>query len=635
MKRSALFLLSLSVLFASEAARAEEGRFDAQTFRPSAAPRDLVMVPKSEVIGHKSPVIGFYYDIALDPLVFLNKDTGQTVNAVAARLQLTGLAGIGFFDWFDVSLAMPFIAWQTSDNLRSVGTEGSVQTPAFGDLRLTSKVAIPYFNRKEEIKKGFGMAVTGNINLPTGSTAAFAGDGVVTGGASIITDYRFNLGVLLTGNVGIWFRPDRQFAGVRVGDMASVGLAAEAYVVQRWGLSVLGGVYGYPSLTKFPDSARQIPAEVLLALRWQTKQGITITFGGSFGAACGFGAPAIRFFNGITFQPKSSREQEEINRLLQRDSDDPDHDGLIAPADKCPNEPGRPENFGCPDTDSDGDGVVDRDDQCPDLPAGPGGRQGCPSVYVKGDEIVITDQVHFATDKDVILDESKPILEAVARVLVAHPEIRELEVEGHTDVRASAAYNLDLSQRRVDSVRTYLIEQGIDPGRITAKGYGHTQPLYDDTACDATDEELSADCRFMTSKNRRVVFRIVRRGAPPPRALSGADNNASILPSKSTVLPSNSSTLPNQGALPKNQGTLPSKGTLPSGSTLPSSGGLPSGSTLPKNNGTLPSKSVLPRSGAPAPKTPTEAKPKTPTEAKPKTPTEAKPKTPTEAKPKK
>ena len=71
-------------------------------------------------------------------------------------------------------------------------------------------------------------------------------------------------GLILAANGGIWFRPDRQLAGIRIGNMASFGVSAEAYVVQRWGLSVIGEVYGYPSLTSFPDKPKDIPAEVLL-----------------------------------------------------------------------------------------------------------------------------------------------------------------------------------------------------------------------------------------------------------------------------------------------------------------------------------------------------------------------------------
>lgn len=586
-------LLALAPLLAAGSARAQqEKRFDAEVFQPSAGPRDLVMVQKSEVIGHMSPVLGVYADIEFNPLALVtSQSTGQDVHAVTQRLTVTPMAGIGFFNWLDVTAALPLVGYQTGDNLRELGTEGSVASSAVGDMRLSARVAIPYFNRKNDVKSGFGLAVAGGMNLPTGNPAAFTGDGVVTGGPVLIADYRFGFGLLLAANTGLWFRPSTDFLGIKIGDEASVGVAAEQYVWQSKGVSVIGEVYGYPTLTKFPNSPREVPAEVLLGVRWQGKRGVTVTAGGSFGAACGFGAPSLALWASVTWQPANSREQEEIDRLQQRDQDDPDHDGLIGDADRCPNAAGPPENHGCPDTDSDGDGVIDRLDDCPDIPAGPHGRNGCPAAYVKGDEIVILDQVHFATDKDVILDDSKPTLDEVAKVLIDNPDIRELKIEGHTDVRAGDIYNMGLSQRRVNSVMRYLTEQGIDPQRIQAKGFGHLHPVYDDSACLGPDEGLSPTCKMMTSKNRRVVFRIVHRGAPPPRPITGApDGNASVLPSKESVLPSageGEGVLTSHGALPTTKGTLPN-------SVLPEAGSNPGLPTLHK---ALPDKGVLPRQG--------------------------------------
>jgi outer membrane protein OmpA-like peptidoglycan-associated protein len=473
------------------------------------------------------------------------------------------------------------------------------------------------------------MAIAGNVNLPTGNENAFTSDGVLTGGVTLITDYRFNFGLILATNLGLWLRPDTQFAGVRIGNMAQLGVAGEMYVVQRWGLSVIGEVYGYPSLTSFPDSPKQVPAEALLGLRWQTKQGITITFGGSFGAACGFGSPAIRFFNGITWQPKGSREQEEINRLLMGDSYDPDHDGIAGDADKCPDKPGSPERFGCPDRDIDNDGVLDRDDECTKGRVGARGKKGCPSVYIKGEEIVVLDPIHFVTDKDILLDESKPILDEIARVLKRHPEVREIVIEGHTDSRAGMLYNMNLSQRRVNNVMNELVLRGVDPARMTAKGFGQSELDYDDSTCTMPDEELTPDCRFMMSKNRRVVFRIKRFGAVPPRALTGAPGEGT-LPYKKRILPNAGDGVlprifrkkPGKESKPNPPGPLPNRGVLEkkkdavlgSGSVLPpSSTKDPAGGEGLKKEGVLPkSRGVLPRSGTPeaapppAPTTPPE-----------------------------
>lgn len=648
MKRTFTLLLSLAACCAAPVVSAEEGRFDAQIFRPSAGPRDLVMIQKSETIGHKSLTLGFYSDIALDPLAIASITTGKQVSAVGARLQLTGLVGFGLYDWVDFGLAIPFVAWQTSDNLRALGSEGSVTPNALGDLRLSTKVAIPGFNRKDHIREGFGMAVTGNVNLPTGNQNAFASDGALTGGLGYVVDYRFNFGLLVAANAGMWFRPDRQFAGTKVGDMANFGLAGEMYVVQRWGWSVLGGVFGHVNMAKFPDSPRQVPAEALLALRFQMDSGFTLTVGGSFGANCGFGAPVFRAFGGLVWTPSTSREQELINRLKRMDSEDPDEDGIMGSKDKCPEEKGPAENNGCPEKDEDKDGVFDRIDKCPQL-SGMTAKEGCPVAYRKDDEIVILDPVHFATDRDEVLDDSKSLLDQVVGVLKNSPDILEMEIEGHTDVRASDAYNFNLSQRRVDNVRVYMIQKGIDPTRLSARGYGHSKPIYDDSTCNAPDEKLSEDCKFMTSKNRRVVFRIKRQGVPQSRSLDGSapilgpsgpglpksdplapstplgggdsvfpkpKDAGPILPSTQGGLPSNAGALPSGGAgLPSSGSGLPSNGgALPKGdSALPKSGGgLPSGgsSSLPSGSSGLPSgNSVLPSSKpAPAPAKPPPSK---------------------------
>jgi OmpA-OmpF porin, OOP family len=598
MKRSVMLLAALAAslagsLVGARAEAADEGRFDAQIFRPAAGPRDLVMVSKSEIIADRSPTVGALLHYSLDPLALFMKERDQQLKAIAGRLELDALAGIGLFNWADVTLAFPIILAQTGDNLRPIGTEGAVQSSALGDLRLTARFALPYLNRKAEIKRGFGMAVTGNINLPTGNVNAFTSDGTVTGGFGLIADYRWNFGLIVAANAGMWLRPDREFAGVRIGNMASFGLAAEMNIIQRWGISAIGEVYGHANLTKFPDSAAQVPAEALLGLRWQTKHGVTLTVGGAFGADCGFGVPAFRGFIELTFQPSKSYEQEEINRLQQRDIDDPDGDGLIGDADLCPHNPGLPVNLGCPDGDKDNDGIVDRADECPDQAAGPGGEKGCPAVHIKGDQIVLLDQVHFATDGDIILDESKPTLQAVAQVLKDNPDIRTVEIEGHTDIRATKTYNITLSQRRVNNVKDYLVSQGIDPTRIKATGFGHSRAIEDDSMCDKPDDQLTPDCKRKTSTNRRVVFTIKSHGAPLPTPLTGADANAAVLPRKELVLPT-TGTLPKQGVL-SNHGVLDkSQHVLPAGgSVLPNEG---SGGVLPTGTS-----NVLPKTGTPKP----------------------------------
>jgi outer membrane protein OmpA-like peptidoglycan-associated protein len=176
---------------------------------------------------------------------------------------------------------------------------------------------------------------------------------------------------------------------------------------------------------------------------------------------------------------------------------DDDADGVADREDKCPRVPGVVEAGGCPDPDRDGDTVVDRLDNCPDEPGTPA-NAGCKAkqlVRLTGDKIEILDAVYFRTDKADIRSKSFKLLDNVGKVLATHPAIT-VRVEGHTDTDGDDAHNLDLSQRRAESVVAYLAKKGIDRARLTAQGFGETQPIADNT----TKKGKAA--------NRRVVFAI-------------------------------------------------------------------------------------------------------------------------------
>ena len=181
---------------------------------------------------------------------------------------------------------------------------------------------------------------------------------------------------------------------------------------------------------------------------------------------------------------------------------DTDGDGLTDTDDECPTEAGPLETKGCPD--SDGDRVPDKRDECPNEPispqADPARSNGCPSrVIVTADAIEIMDKVYFNTGKASIKKVSYPLLDDVATVLMNNLDLTLIEVAGHTDSQGSNKSNLDLSQRRAESVKAYLVSKGVDASRLSPKGYGEERPSEtNDTA------EGRAD-------NRRVEFTIEER----------------------------------------------------------------------------------------------------------------------------
>ncbi|MBM7114307.1 tandem-95 repeat protein [Archangium primigenium] len=190
---------------------------------------------------------------------------------------------------------------------------------------------------------------------------------------------------------------------------------------------------------------------------------------------------------------------------------DSDGDGLLDAQDKCPLEAEDKDGFededGCPDPDNDKDGIPDTSDRCPNEPETINGvkdEDGCPDqgkamVVIQGNKILILEKVYFATNKDVILPRSFNLLQQVAAVLRANPQIEKVRVEGHTDSQGSDAKNLDLSQRRANNVRRRLVEQEkIGAERLEATGYGETRPV---------DSNLTSKGR---ENNRRVEFTILR-----------------------------------------------------------------------------------------------------------------------------
>lgn len=127
-------------------------------------------------------------------------------------------------------------------------------------------------------------------------------------------------------------------------------------------------------------------------------------------------------------------------------------------------------------------------------------------VEVKTDSVQILEQVFFDLDKSTIRPESLPLLDQVANTLLLNPQLRRVEIQGHTDSQGTAEYNLALSQARADAVRAYLVSRGVAEYRLVAVGYGLSQPVTQETS------------EAKRALNRRVQFVILEQGAPQGEA---------------------------------------------------------------------------------------------------------------------
>jgi len=172
---------------------------------------------------------------------------------------------------------------------------------------------------------------------------------------------------------------------------------------------------------------------------------------------------------------------------------DTDGDKVFNEDDRCPALAGTIALAGCPDSDK--DGVSDLDDRCPNS-VGTIANKGCPEIAPEDLTRIntIASKVFFETGKADLKPESKAQLDALVLILNKY-EGAILVVEGHTDNVGTDEYNQDLSQRRMNAVKAYLMSKGIMESRIVAIGYGESKPIADNGTAAGR------------AKNRRVEMR--------------------------------------------------------------------------------------------------------------------------------
>ena len=110
---------------------------------------------------------------------------------------------------------------------------------------------------------------------------------------------------------------------------------------------------------------------------------------------------------------------------------------------------------------------------------------------------LVLEGVNFETNSAVITEDSNDILRKALNTLRTNPDLR-VEIQGHTDDVGRNAANQRLSERRANSVRDWMIQNGIDGGRMTARGYGEDSPL------------VPNDSDENRAKNRRIQFRVIQ-----------------------------------------------------------------------------------------------------------------------------
>jgi outer membrane protein OmpA-like peptidoglycan-associated protein len=139
-------------------------------------------------------------------------------------------------------------------------------------------------------------------------------------------------------------------------------------------------------------------------------------------------------------------------------------------------------------------------------------------IKLTATEIQIKQQVQFALDSAVILPESFGLLTEIADTVIRNPQLKRIEVQGHTDNSGTPEHNKVLSEQRAEAVRAWLVQHGAPADRLVARGYGQEKPLV---------PNVTAANR---AKNRRVQFIILDKDSAAPPAPAPGDRKKNPLP---------------------------------------------------------------------------------------------------------
>lgn len=337
------------------------------TFNPGA--RQTMTLGSADLLDARQLSVGLVGHYAHDPLVF-TVDGARVGALVSSRVTAHLVAGFGIFDWLEVGLQLPVVAFQRGDDLAPYGLL-PVAATALGAPLLQGRVAFLRQDRGRPLDLGLLLGLT----LPLGTAAALTKDPGLGLAFMPRVQAGYSFGpVRLGADVGVTVRGSEALSPTstviidEVGSQFAFGLA----VSTTRALNVIRGEVGLRGLVPFTKSGASV--EVLAGARaaFLENEQLEVFLLAGPGIGRTPGTPAFRAMLGVTWVPKFG----EVAAPASTGADG-DGDGVDDAHDRCPETRGVNEKQGCPDTDSDGDGVMDLVDACPKV-AGPSAAKGCP-----------------------------------------------------------------------------------------------------------------------------------------------------------------------------------------------------------------------------------------------------------------
>ena len=535
--------------------------FELQQFHPMPGQKaNLFTTSAAQVPSHMDWSALLILNYGNDPLVWRNEEGERIESVVGHQGTANILASMGLFGVLEVGIDLPVHFFQQGSPVTGIDIRPEDGGFGVGDLRLVPKVQL-FSARETRDANGGALAVVLDMHLPTGSDERLQG-GDFRIGPRIAFDAVVG-GPRLAANLGYLYRSENEVGNLDVRDMVRWNVGVEVPVGdQLWITTEMYGrltpaaeeMSRAESPTEWLTGAKMQLGELFFV------GGMGLGLVNGYGTpdwrmflGLGFATP-----DEPPPPPEPTPEPECRQATVEADCGEPPPancgDGILytysaaciegscefpvtqtpcAAGTICGEEGGVAACVPEPDCYEDGDctdlpattcedGVVTsyvgqcREGECHyepvQTPCEEGmecGLEGGVPACVPEPELVEVDEeeeridihevVHFALDSAEIEERSFGLLDQVAQVLYNNSHLTRIRIEGHTDDTGERAYNLDLSQRRAESVRNYLIEYGIDEARLHAVGFGPDEPIADNATPQGRQQ------------NRRVEFHIEER----------------------------------------------------------------------------------------------------------------------------
>lgn len=463
--------------------------------RPAASVNAHVETETSQVLPRWTPSAGLV--TTYGQRIGQDHDGSATIH----RRTTTNIGiAFGIADRAEVLADLPMILHQQGTTTAANGDPGTaagLQASALGDLRLGVKGTILRTPRR-----GFGLGVIADITAPTGDRVALAGTGGVQFSTRVLAEQTMARGITVAANVGYLVRPDLRIGDIVIGDAVTLASAIRIPLDRRgiasWDSELTSHIGVVPGAVH--------PVVMRTGLRARLRNGVVLgLYGGgapisTLGVADVHGLFALRWaptkrlrsergFDGAhpAHATEIARRHDERRRATEpaplpaADPADPDRDGLLATADRCPRVPedldGYQDEDGCPELDNDGDGLRDVVDHCPMQPELINGAldwDGCPDRIVDGkvvplrrlDPMMLLPRLTFAPGGAELDEATGVALSEFAELMHLNPWLGELTIRVYVRPSNNPVADRGLADKRARVVTAELTAHGVSERRV-------------------------------------------------------------------------------------------------------------------------------------------------------------------------